>query len=142
MSKKWLTFEGFFEDMGHPPFDGAQVERKDNSKGYSKSNCRWATRQANMNNTRFNQHVRVGAKRTTLSNLVRASGLKYSTVYQRLTRYGTPPAEVLKGSSLYPTPVVLLGKQGDFQLEESGMAKKSKGGGGKGGGGKKGCLQP
>jgi hypothetical protein len=74
----------------------------------------------------------------TLSNLVRDSGLKYTTVYQRLTRYGTPACEVLKGSSMYPTPVVLLGKQGAFQLEESDMAKKSKGGG-KGGGGKK-CV--
>ena len=39
---KWLNFKGFFEDMGSQP-KGMTLERKNNSLGYSKDNCTWAT---------------------------------------------------------------------------------------------------
>ncbi|UOL47624.1 AP2 domain protein [Pseudomonas phage vB_Paer_Ps25] len=39
---KWKTFEGFYEDMGERP-EKKTLDRKDSTKGYCKSNCRWAT---------------------------------------------------------------------------------------------------
>ena len=40
--KRWDKFENFLADMGvRPP--GLTLDRKHNSKGYSPSNCRWAT---------------------------------------------------------------------------------------------------
>ena len=39
---KWVTFEGFYEDMGERP-PGTQIDRIDSCKGYYKENCRWAT---------------------------------------------------------------------------------------------------
>lgn len=39
--RRWLKFENFLADMGVCP-DGFSLERKDNTKGYTPSNCRWA----------------------------------------------------------------------------------------------------
>ena len=54
MSDEWKnSFDVFFEDMGFKP-DGLAIDRIDNSKGYSKENCRWVTYKQNANNTRKN----------------------------------------------------------------------------------------
>lgn len=41
---KWLSFENFYEDMSSTYSDELTIERVDNLKGYSKDNCKWATR--------------------------------------------------------------------------------------------------
>jgi hypothetical protein len=48
--KEWRNnFKQFYKDMGPCP-DGYQIDRIDNTKGYSKENCRWTTPKKNMNN--------------------------------------------------------------------------------------------
>lgn len=49
--ERWNTFENFLADMGHPP-EGMSLDRIDNSKGYSPSNCRWATQKMQVHNSR------------------------------------------------------------------------------------------
>jgi hypothetical protein len=41
--ERWKLFANFVVDMGEKP-DGLMLERKDNSLGYYKENCKWATR--------------------------------------------------------------------------------------------------
>lgn len=48
-SEEWKKFTTFLADMGDPPIEPISrerysLDRKDNNLGYSKDNCRWATR--------------------------------------------------------------------------------------------------
>ena len=50
---EWNNAQNFINDM-HPSFkEGLSLDRIDNNKGYSKENCRWATREIQGRNTRI-----------------------------------------------------------------------------------------
>ena len=45
VSHEWKnSFEAFYADMGDRPSSQHSIDRKDNTKGYSVENCRWATK--------------------------------------------------------------------------------------------------
>lgn len=82
---RWRVFENFYNDMGDKP-EGMTLERKDNSKGYSKENCCWATRKAQANNRRTNRLVFYKDRTQTLMQWVEELGLNYDCVKKRLNR--------------------------------------------------------
>lgn len=61
--------EKFYEDMGPRP-KGMSLDRIDNSKGYSKENCKWSTRSEQMNNTRDNFIVTIYGMKMTATQAV------------------------------------------------------------------------
>lgn len=56
------SFENFLKDMGERPI-GTSLDRIDNTKGYSKDNCRWATSKEQNQNTSRSKYWFVNGKR-------------------------------------------------------------------------------
>lgn len=79
--KRWNKFENFLADMGECP-DGMSIDRVNNNKGYSPSNCKWSTTSEQASNTR--NTIKVKGK--TLVQLAKETGISYSTLYDRYCR--------------------------------------------------------
>jgi len=50
--RRWASYVEFLKDMGRRPSSDHSLERRDNSLGYNKSNCYWATAAQQQRNTR------------------------------------------------------------------------------------------
>lgn len=82
----WLRFENFYRDMRDGYADHLTIERVDNTKGYSKANCRWATnmeQQANKVNNRF---VSFQGRDVHLAELCGISGVSRGALTPRLAQ--------------------------------------------------------
>lgn len=87
-------FECFLSDMGHPPFEGASIDRIDGSKGYEPNNCRWATSRQQGNNRHNNRWVEIDGIRKTVTQWSEVSGIGPKTILYRLNR-GVLPAQAV-----------------------------------------------
>ena len=83
----WYDFETFYADMGEPPA-GMTLDREDNSKGYSRSNCRWRTLKEQARNRRGNIVFTYAGETKTLAEWVEKSTLSYRLVWQRVANAG------------------------------------------------------
>ncbi len=83
---RWLAFEHFYSDMGEPPTDKHTLDRIDNSKGYSKSNCRWATRREQVINSSHPRFLDFNGVRMCLREVASLCGVHEQTLATRLDR--------------------------------------------------------
>jgi hypothetical protein len=85
LCQEWLSFEQFIADMGERP-DGHTLERIDNSKGYNKENCRWATYAEQNRNTRQNKFLTKNGKTMCMRDWAKETGIPYPTIQDRVRR--------------------------------------------------------
>lgn len=100
MDQRWDKFENFLSDMGEAG-EGKSIDRIKNNKGYSPDNCRWATKQEQMNNQTSNRFLQIGDETITLAEASRRYGVKSHTIAARIKR-GFTIAEALTPHRLSP----------------------------------------
>lgn len=92
--KEWEKFENFKKDMlesyeAHREKYGKSnttLDRINNTKGYSKYNCRWATTKIQNNNQRSNWTFILNNEQLTLAEASERFGIKYTKAMARLRR--------------------------------------------------------
>lgn len=80
--ERWEDFEIFYQDMGEPP-KGCSIERIDNSKGYSKDNCKWATVTEQARNRRTNVTLTLQGRTMCLAQWAEEKGMKPNLIGDR-----------------------------------------------------------
>lgn len=85
---RWRAFENFLHDMGDRPSKSHTLDRKDNDGPYSPENCRWATPQQQLRNTRRNHIIEFNGKKECLAYWSIAYGLSPNIIRRRLREFG------------------------------------------------------
>lgn len=86
-------FENFLADMGERP-PGTTLDRRDNDRGYSPENCRWATRVEQTRNTRANRLITVDGETLTLAEWADRAQIPVTTLHHRLSHGWSEEAAV------------------------------------------------
>lgn len=87
---EWSIFENFLKDMGFKK-EGLSLERRNNSLGYCKENCYWATRseqQQNRRSVKLSKQIAKDIRASNASTKILASQYKVSISTINLIREG------------------------------------------------------
>lgn len=94
--ERWLDVSNFVADMSAGYAPSLTLDRIDNSKGYSPSNCRWASAEEQANNKRNNRRIKAYGRDRTLQQWSRETGVHYRTITSRLSFGWTPEDAVTR----------------------------------------------
>lgn len=92
--KDWSIFKKFFNDMKDGYKDELTLDRTDNSRGYSKNNCRWATRKEQANNTCRSRYLEFNKRKLTVSQWAGELGVNRQSIHGRI-RLGWSDKDIL-----------------------------------------------
>jgi hypothetical protein len=81
---RWMKFENFLADMGKRPSRRHSLDRKENDKGYSLSNCRWATSTEQAQNRRSAHIIEFRGEQLLLTEWARRLGIRATTLLDRI----------------------------------------------------------
>ena len=84
--EEWLhDFKKFYEDMGPRPSKSHSIDRIDGTMGYSKENCRWATKKEQSENRPTWVHIiEFNGERKTITEWAKVVGIARKSLYGRL----------------------------------------------------------
>lgn len=97
---RWDSFTNFYADMGDRPV-GYTLERKNNSRGYTPSNCVWATPKAQALNKRNTRYITYKGERLCLEDWAKRCGVSRSAMYKRLNVSGWSNSRVVTKENRY-----------------------------------------
>jgi hypothetical protein len=86
--KQWHNVKKFIEDMNATYKKGLQIDRINNSKGYSPGNCRWATRTEQSRNKSSNIKLTHNNQTLCLSEWSITTKIPYGTLWERVKILG------------------------------------------------------
>jgi hypothetical protein len=83
---KWrASVSNFIQDMGKRP-ENKSLDRIDNSKGYSKENCRWATRKEQAENRSTTKFLEFNGEKKSISEWARVLSMPRSSLRLKLLK--------------------------------------------------------
>ena len=81
---EWKKFDNFWKDMGDGYFNRATIDRIDNTKGYYKENCRWATIKEQARNKKSVKLYDFNGEKLVASEIDERLGFKKGTFRGRI----------------------------------------------------------
>jgi hypothetical protein len=99
VAPEWASFRRFLSDMGERP-PGLSLDRKDNSQGYNKNNCRWATAADQARNRRSSK---LDARKVRQIRWLAELGYSYASIGRMYGVTGEMVSYVVRGVSWQDT---------------------------------------
>ena len=98
--KRWLeSFDNFYADMGEAPSKNFTLDRINNNGNYTPSNCRWASKTDQNNNTRNVRYFKYQGQRLTTRQWSIKTGIPKTCIDERLN-LGWPLSKILTTPSI------------------------------------------